>query len=495
MGFHMLRGSAWMIALRWAMRLIGVVSTVILARLLTPKDFGIVAVAMIAVGLFEMLNMTGQGMAIVRHEAPTREHYDSAWTVSVAIGIVIAISILIAAPFTKLYFHEPRSVVVMQCLALRAFLGGLENIGTVDFSRELRFDRFFIYNVCTKLLQFSLTVVLAFALRNYWALVAGILVGQMSRTILSYVMSPFRPRISFARTTEIWGFSIWTFVRSVAAYMQTSVDNIVIGGIGGAALMGRYTVAKDVAASPTQEIINPMVTALFPVMSKYRSDPAQLRQLYLRMLGWSAIVCMSTGVGVTMIADDFVRVVLGPQWIDATPLVGWLALNAAMAALLSGTATLLDVLGMPYIGARIQWSRFIVFTALIFSVAYMTHDVLAVVITRLAITTLFVPSIIFAVRRVTGVPARDYFSSMWRPFLAAGFMALAIWSLNHILPFHGAGRLALDVVVGIATYGAALLGLWDLSGRPQSAEQDILTLAHKAQSQIARRGVLTQAAD
>src|SRR5512140_3285015 len=109
-GFHMLRGSAWLIGLRWAMRLIGVVSTVVLARLLTPRDFGVVAVAMILVGLFEMLNLTGQAAAIVRHEAPTREHYDSAWTVSLLIGIAIAICILIAAPFTQAYFHEPRAI-------------------------------------------------------------------------------------------------------------------------------------------------------------------------------------------------------------------------------------------------------------------------------------------------------------------------------------------------------------------------------------------------
>jgi len=494
-GFHMLRGSAWMIALRWAMRLIGVISTIILARILTPRDFGIVAVAMIVVGLFEMLTLTGQAVAIVRHEAPTHEHYDSAWTISLILGIVVALCILIAAPFTKAYFHEPRAVLVMQILALRAFLGGLENIGTVDFSRELRFDRFFVYNVCTKLLQFCLTVVLAFTWRNYWALVAGILMGQVSRTVLSYVMSPYRPRLSLARAREIWGFSVWTFVRAIGGYFQTQVDNIAIGGIVGAAVMGRYTVAKDIAASPTQEIMNPMVAALLPVMSKYRANADELRALYSRMLGWSAIICASTGVGVTMVADDLVRVVLGPKWVDATELIGWLALNASVAALLSGTSTLLDVLGMPFVSARILWSRLIVFTAVVFAVAYSTHDVVSVVITRLVVTTLFVPTIVAAVRRKTGVPGRDYLRAMWRPFVAAGFMAAAIWTLNRVLPFQGAPRLVLDVLAGAATYVAVVLGLWDLSGRPKSAEQDILTILSKVQTKLARFGKLAQAAD
>jgi O-antigen/teichoic acid export membrane protein len=213
------------------------------------------------------------------------------------------------------------------------------------------------------------------------------------------------------------------------------------------------------------------------------------------MLGWSAIICASTSVGVTMVADDFVAVILGPKWLDAAPLVGWLALNAGMASLLSGTATLLDVLGMPYIGARIQWLRFIAFTILIFAVAYISQNVITVAITRLVISTLFVPSVIFAVRHLTGVPTRDYLRAMWRPFLAAGFMALAIWALNEILPFHGVARLGLDMLVGTVSYIAAVLALWELSGRPESAEQDILTLISKVQSRIARIGVLPETAD
>jgi O-antigen/teichoic acid export membrane protein len=468
------------------MRLIGVISTIILARLLSPQDFGIVAVAMIVVGLFEMLNLTGQAAAIVRHEAPSREHYDSAWTVTLLIGLSIGALILVAAPLTEHYFHEPRAIPVMQCLALRAVLGGLENIGTVDFSRELRFDRFFLYNVVTKLLQFALTAGLAFALHNYWALVAGILAGQISRTILSYVMSPFRPRLSFARTREIWGFSIWTFARSVAMYLQTQVDNIAIGGIAGSAVMGRYTVAKDIAASPTQEIINPMVAALFPVMSKCRQDAVELNRLYLRMLGWSAIICLSTGVGVAMIAKDLVPVVLGAKWLDATPLVVWMALNAATAALLSGTPILLDVKGLPAVGARIQWSRFAVFTAVIFLVAWLSHSVMAVVETRLIVSTLFIPSVIYAVRHTTGVPARDYARAMWRPCVAAAAMALAIFAFDSVLPFAGAGRLVLDILVGAAAYASAVLALWRMSGRPEGAEADILTLWHRLEARASR---------
>src|SRR5689334_546854 len=145
-GRSMLKGSFWMILLRWAIRLIGLVSTVILARLLTPTDFGIVSMAMFVVGMLEVLNQTGQRLAIIRLHDPSREDYDSAWTISLLVGVTIGLLILLIAPFTVVYFHEPRAILVMQCLSLRAVLDGFENIGIVDFRRDLRFDRFFWFN-------------------------------------------------------------------------------------------------------------------------------------------------------------------------------------------------------------------------------------------------------------------------------------------------------------------------------------------------------------
>jgi O-antigen/teichoic acid export membrane protein len=494
-GMHMLHGSAWMIALRWAVRLIGVVSTVILARLLTPADFGVVAIAMIVVGLFEMLNMTGQGLAIIRHKNPTREHYDSAWTVSVVIGLFIATCILIAAPLTKVYFHEQRAIIVMQCLALRAVLAGMENIGTVDFRRDLRFDRFFVYQIVTKLLQFTVTVVLAVTLRTYWALVGGILIGQLARTIVSYIVHPFRPRISFAKMGEIWSFSIWTFARGVAGYLQTQVDNIAIGGIAGATSMGRYTVAKDVASSPTTEITGPVIAALFPVMAKYRSDPAQLRTLYLRTMGWMAIITTSTGVGVMLVAQDMVSVILGSKWTSITPLMGWLALDVGVAALIGGTYTVLDVLGLPYIGARMQWIRFVLLTAAVFTVAYLSRDLVAIAMTRFAVSALFVPSVLLAVVSRTGVTARQYVAVLWRPFASAALMALAVSSCNALVPFTGPLRLALDILVGATSYAASLLALWEISGHPPTAERDIIGIFDRIQSKFGRAHALPETAD
>jgi lipopolysaccharide exporter len=471
---HMVHGSAWMIALRWAIRLTGLVSTIILARLLTPADFGIVAIAMIVVGMLEILNQTGQKLAIIRHQNPTAAHYDSAWTVSVLIGFGIAVAIVAIAPLTKIYFHEPRAIVVMQCLALRAILGGLENIGTIDFRRDLQFNVFFLYNVYPKLISFVVTIGLALVLRNYWALVAGILTGQLAMTVLSFTMHPHRPRFSLEKVADIWSFSIWTFTRAIGNYLNTQVDQIAIGGISGAASMGRYSVATDVASSPSKEINDPMVAVLYPVMSKLLGDVERLRELYLRTLGWSAIICAAASVGVALVAPEMVHLVLGPKWVDVTPLMGWLALSAGVLGLSSGAYTLFDAVGLPHIGARMQWVRLVILAIAVFPVAFITRDLQMIAATRLIVTIVFMPTLFFAVGRTIDVSPRDYLRALWRPFAAAAIMAACVVLANRVLPVSGNLKLVIDIVLGGVSFNAAIFALWIASGQPPSPEQDLV---------------------
>jgi len=472
-GARMLNGALWMIALRWAIRLTGLVSTVILARLLVPSDFGIVAMAMIVVSTLEIFNQTGQKLVLIRLENPTKEHFDTAWTVSFLIGLTIAAAILAASPLAELYFHEPKVEPVMQCLALRAILGGLENIGTVHFRRDLKFNTFFAYNVYPKLISFTVTIFLAFTLRNYWALVAGILVGQLALIVLSYVMHPHRPRFTLSKVREIWSFSIWTFFRSVGYYLNGQIDQVVVGGFGGAAMMGRYAVATDVAQSPGREINEPMVAVLYPVMSRLQSDMPSLREVYLKTLGWTAFICAATGVGVALVAPDMQQLVLGDKWIGIAPLMSWLAIGGAIAGLSSGAYSLFDALNQPKIGARMIWVRLFMLGAAIVPIAFWTKSLIDIAICRAVGEALFLPGLFHAVHRMADISFKQYIKTLYRPFLASTLMAISVVGTNLALPISGNTRLATDIGLGAAVFLGSAWILWRMAGSPHSPEADV----------------------
>lgn len=484
----MVRGSIWTIGLRWSMRFAGVVSTIILARLLTPADFGIVAIAMLVVGTIEVFGQTGQRLALIRHEAPTRQHYDAAWTISLIVGFALAVTILLLAPFTQSYFQEPAAIVVMQALALRALIGGAENIGVVEFRRNLRFDRVFQFGMIAKATSFCVTIALAVWLRNYWALVCGILAGQLASNLASYAMHPFRPRIDFTKVPEIWSFSAWTLVKSVGAHMNANVDALAIGGFSGASAMGRYTVASDIASSPTNEINDPMISVMFPVMAKAQGDPEEVRKLYLRVLGWSAIICSSTAVGMSVVAEDFVALVLGPQWDDVAPLVPWLALAAGVLGLSSGTYSTLDVLGHPRRSAQLQLVRLVCLASVLIPVGGYFRELEPVAVARLLVIVAFMPALFFQVGRFLEVSAAAYVAAFWKPFVSAGAMAVVVVGVNLAVPDAGVFRLALGVLAGVASYTGCLVFLWSITGRADGPEREFFEYAQRLVQRVRSQG-------
>lgn len=470
LAFHMVRGSAWSIGFRWTMRLSGLISTVILARLLTPADYGVVAIAMLVAGILEVFAQTGQQLALIRHPAPTREHYDSAFTVSVLLGFALGAAIWLSAPLAVAYFHEPRAEPIVQIVALRSVLKGFENIGVTRFQRDLRFRAQFVYNASPSIASLFVTIIAAFLLRNYWALVIGIMFEQAVTIVLSYVLEPFRPRFSFAKVREIWSFSIWSLMRNIAFYVNQSVDKFGVGGFAGAATMGRYEVATDLASSPTLEINAPMMNVLIPVMAKVQNEPDKRRELYLRVLYWSVLICTSTAVGVALVTSDMVDLVLGPKWGDVKPLMPWLAFAFGTQAATANVYYVFDTIGRPKVSARLQWLRFLTLAAAVAPTAFLLHSPVAVAIGRFVVTLAITPYLLAVIAPVIGVRLSDFIATFWRPIVASLAMAIIVVGLNWLLPFSGPIRLALDVSLGAAVYIGTIMFTWQLVGCPDGPE-------------------------
>lgn len=473
----MLRGSAWMIGLRWSLRLVGIVSTAILARLLTPGDFGIVAIAMLFVGLVEALGDTGERLALIRQASLERAHYDTAFSLQLLIGVTIALLLFFLAPLTTTYFHEPRAVPVMRLLALRALLGGVENIGTVDFRRDMQFGLFYSMAMRAKLISLAVTLILAAWLRNYWALAIGILANQAAATILSYAMHSYRPRLSLGRWREIYGFSGWTLARSAGIYLTSQVDQFAVGGFGSAGAMGRYAVAMDVATSPTAEINEPVTAVLYPVLSKCQNDKAAIRSLFVKVFGWSTIICAATSVGIAAIAQDYCLLILGPQWRSVAGLLPWLALSAGLAGLSSAADTVFDALGTPSVSARLQWLRLFLLVCAVSAAALGAHNIMVVAMARLAVSCIFAPVVLLVLGRAIGLSFHDYAAASWRPVIAALFLYGVVTAAATNLPSITFVRLLMEIPLGAATYGGMLYLLWYFAGRSPGPEADLIAMS------------------
>lgn len=471
---HLISGTSWMVAMRWSIKAIGLISTMILARLLTPADFGLVGKAMLLIGLIEVLSETGQRLALIHHPDPSPEHYDTAWTISIIVGLLIGAAVFLSAPAARLYFDEPAAVPLVQVLALRCLLLGLENIYTIDFRRNLDFATEFRYGVYRKIVSFVATLVLALIFRNALALVGGILAGHLISLVLSYTMHPKRARLGLSKFRDLWGYSSWSLVNTMAHYLQVRFDQVLVAGAADAAAMGRYSVGAELATLPSTEIIEPMGRALFPVYAKLNHDRAQLCRTFLAVLGMLAMISFSCAVGIALVAEDLVQVVLGDQWRDAAQYVAVIALAAGLNALNMSVHAVFNATGQVRRAAGQSWTRLAVIVPCLYA-GLQIDGVLGVAQAMLVAAVLLTPSYVYNVMQVIPLTLKGLLAVVWRPFVAAAAMAIAF----ALVPVTGldlppVARLPLSVGFGASVFAASVLLLWLASGRPDGAERAVL---------------------
>ena len=253
--------------MRWTDRLIGLASTLVLARLLLPDDFGIVAMASVVVGLIDTLLDLGVGSALIQNKDAAREEFDTAWTLRLMQAVLAAVSIWLLAPLAAEYFRDTRVLDVIRVMAFAILIGGFENIGIVAFQKNMEFGRDFQFFFFRRIAGFVVTIALAFWLHSYWAMVVGAIVGRIVGVAISYWLHDYRPRFSLVRLKEIWSFSQWILIRNLGDYGVMQVDKFLVGRRTDASTMGSYALADEIASMPSTELLAPLSRVLFPHLS------------------------------------------------------------------------------------------------------------------------------------------------------------------------------------------------------------------------------------
>lgn len=460
--------------MRWATRGLGVISTVIVARLLTPEDFGVVAMAMVVVGFLEVFTATGVDLALIRDREATRDHYDSAWTMEVLMATGLALALFAAAPLAAAYFKDPRVLHVMQVLSLRAFIGGLENIGVVAFRRELAFAREFWFGVVKKVATVVLTIAVAITLRSYWALVVGLVGGRVLDVIISFRMHPYRPKLSMRRLRDIWNFSRWLLLARIANMLNRKLDEFVVGGQAGTVAMGNYFVASDVATAPTEEVVLPMSRGIFPVYSRKLEDPASLADSFLTVLATTAYICVALGFGVSAVAPELVPAVLGGQWLAAIPLMQLLGVCGVVFGLVLTLDPFLLAIGRASLSARFKWLQLAILAPSLV-IGGKTAGVVGIAAAKTLVSTVMLPLFLYWAGRAESISLKRIFFAIAPALLAGGAMYAAVRGCAGALADqHLWIRLLLEVTVGALVYVGTSTLLWWMRGRPAGPESALV---------------------
>jgi O-antigen/teichoic acid export membrane protein len=483
-------GAGWTIGWRATTRFLGFLSTLALARVLVPADFGLVALAMSFSRAIDIFADLGVQDALVRQTNPSRVTYDTAFTVNAIRGLITATIVVASAESFARFFGDPRLQIVVITMALALMLDSLENVGVADFRRHFNFRREFQLSIFPRLAQVVVTITLALIWRNYWALVAGILTMRVLQTVTSYIMHPYRPRLSLRGWHDIIGFSFWTWLISMSRMVRLRGVTMIIGGMLNTTMLGVYTVGSEIATLPELELIAPLCRVCFSSFSAVRRSNMDVAETFLRITALTLVIALPASIGISSVAAPIVALAFGAKWLMATPVVQILAAAGVFAVL-----------------GRVSWTLFSAF-------AYLRSLFWIGVVMSVLQLLMLVPFIWYwgligaaaatALGNLTeqaiyaGIAFRKFAISpgallrrVWRCLLATlamvGYLLLFGYGWESATPrlAYNVSHLFVASGSGAIVYTVVLLGLWLASGRPTGPETDVLELIKRASSSLA----------
>ena len=463
-----------MLAFKMSDKVIGLLSTVVLARMLSPADFGLVAMAMILISALELLISFGFDVSLISNPHAGRNEFDTAWTFTALFSTACAFILALLAIPAANFYHEPRLQVVVYVLAFAFAVQGWANIGPVIFRREMRFDQEFKFLLSKRLSTVLVTIPLALYMQNYWALVYGQLAGTILSFVMSYVVSDYRPRLSLAAKTELFHSSKWLVLNNLMAFIRNNAAQFCIGRIAGSQTLGVYSVAAEISSMPTTELVAPINRAAFPGYAKAATDLAVLRNSFLKVISSIALFAVPAGLGIMAVADLLVPTVLGWKWMDAVPVIQVMAVYGVIQAvqtnigyvyLAQGNMRLVTIIG------AVQ--AVLVLVLLIPSVYYW--GVLGAAWASLGTIIIMVPVNQMLIARCLDLSGTEFAKKLVRPLLAGLLMAGVVLLLKSTFTLRQVTldymlALLLCVAVGALVYGAAIYLLWRMAGAPEGPE-------------------------
>ena len=493
------KGTAWITTARVSANGLQLASTLVLARLLTPSDFGLVALATTLMSMITAVTELSLNSALIQHRAPTDDHFHTAWTLGLGRNLMLAVIICFAAWPVAAIYHLPRLVPVIDALAAALAIYGLTNPRAVMATKGLIFWQQAMLQIGQKLVAFVVSVTIAVIYHTYWALVWGQVAATAVSCLLSYTVMPMWPRFSIRHARDLFGFSIWLSFGQIVNTVNYNFDQLVIGGMLGRTSLGYYTVGNNIAIMPTREATAPITNTLFPAFSNLADYRARLARAYQSAQALVTSIALPAGVGMALVADPMVRLVMGEKWRPAVFLIQALASVFAFQTL----GTLSQPLAMACGHTRLLFVRdlqnFLIRIPFVL-IGLATGGLTGLIYARIITGSIAIILHMQVVKKITGLTLPTQLSANGRSIASVGVMSLAVILMKRAVdplkttPAALMIELTVLVAVGAAAYLLSHAGLWLAQRRPDGPEREVVRVVSIMNEKFTRAGRLkTQA--
>ncbi len=482
-------GGSWAVGARIISRILDLLTMLALARILRPGDFGLVAIAASVVSVVEAALELPLSQALVRLRTLTASHYDTAFTLSLVRGSLLSLSLFsISIPLGSFY-GDSRLILLICVLSLAPAARGLVSPRLTDFAKRLDFSREFVIDITSKSCALLVSIILAIVFKTYWSIAAGTAVAPISATLLSYVLAPYRPRLSLKALSSFSGFLGWITAAQVISAVNWQSDRLLLGKLTSQSALGFFSTANDIASIALATVFTPILRPLLSAFSLVKDDARRLAASYQTSSTAMFTLALPILVGESLIAEPAIKLLFGQKWLAAAPMLRWLAISLIPALFAVPFGPLVMALDRTHVFFKRNAFELCVKIPLVV-VGAIKFQFFGVILARFISESSTIVFCMLVVRSLVGLTLQEQLTTLWKSVVSAIGMAVVVGLyIPHLMGirsnFFLGAALFLAVLIGAATYGGILLSLWRWTGCPPGIEA---MLVEKATALIKKSG-------
>lgn len=455
-----IKGIIWAYAAYIVGRLLTIVTTAILARILVPGDFGLIGFSLVLLAFMEVVRGFGINDALIYTDDNLEDAAATAFVMNIGIGAVQTLVMVLLAPLSTRFFDDSRIVDVIRLMSLTFLIDGLGRTHDALLQKELEFRRRFMPDLASAIIKGIASIALAWSGAGVWSLVIGNLVGAATRTLGKWLVLGWMPRLKFYidRARELWGYGFYILGFELLNVALEQADQFMIGTFLGAVQLGYYTIAVRIPEMVIANFSIVLTRVIFPSFAKMKDDRSQLIAGFLGTTKYTAFVTVPMGLGMATVAPELIRVVFGDQWENSINFLRVLALLGTMVTLPWSAGDVLKAIGRPDISTKMLLIEALYTFPLIFGFVYITRQAIMASFANLialTITAVFRLGIISRVLEISPI----VFGKVFRgSFVSGSTMVLTVTLWRAALSGGSSDVIILStsILIGALTYGVVL---------------------------------------
>jgi PST family polysaccharide transporter len=433
----------------------------ILARLLTPEDFGVVGVAMIAIGFAQIFQDFGLGKTLIQREERIEESANIVFWSNLAFGLVIYLVLFLVAPQISVFFHDSRVSNVLRILCIQIILTSLTTVHFSLLQREFEFKRIFAVRLFPSITPVIVSLPLALMGQGVWALVWGTLAGSLVQVVLVWRMSQWRPSLTLnlELAKEIYGFGIWVFSEMLLGWLIVWGDSIVLGHFLGVDELGVYRVGFTFIAFIFSLAFSPIIPIAYSAFSRLQTNKEDLRLSFLKMVRLIALISLPLGVALASLAEPVSILIFGHKWMGVEIVIAIIGLKLGMDYLVSINPEIYRATGRPEANTKLLLVNIAYYIPVYILAA--PHGLFAFCLARFAVAAISLVIHFYIANKILEVPFMYIKDCIKSPLLASAGMGLFLFYAKYLIhptPSGIEGFLELGIILsgGFMVYFAML---------------------------------------